>query len=114
MNIDVNYRNKRRYKTARYPMHQTKFWTWLILFLSKIALIGKTYKVEKINMEGVRAPYMLLSNHMHFIDFELTATATWPGPSAEFCSGVTFWLCIRKHAILPAVPPPLCQTLWAS
>ena len=86
MNIDVNYRNKRRYKTARYPMHQGKFWTWLILFLSKIALIGKKYKVEKINMEGVRAPYMLLSNHMHFIDFELTATATWPDPVSNVVS----------------------------
>ena len=86
MNIDVNYRNKRRYKTARYPMHQGKFWTWLILFLSKIALIGKKYKVEKIDMEGVRAPYMLLCNHMHFIDFELTATATWPDPVSNVVS----------------------------
>ena len=50
MNIDVNYRNKRRYKTARYPMHQGKFWTWLIWMLSRIALIGKKYKVEKIDM----------------------------------------------------------------
>lgn len=86
MNIDVNYRNKRRYKTARYPMHQGKFWTWLILLLSRIALIGKEYKVEKIDMEGVRAPYMLLSNHMHFIDFELTATATWPDPVSNVVS----------------------------
>lgn len=86
MNLDVNYRNKRRYKTARYPMHQGKFWTWLIWVLSRIALIGKDYKVEKIDMEGVRAPYMLLSNHMHFIDFELTATATWPDPVSNVVS----------------------------
>ena len=78
MNIEVNYKNKKRYKTAKYPMHQTKFWTGLIWILSRIALIGKTYKVEKIGMEDVKAPYMLLSNHMHFIDFELTAMATWP------------------------------------
>ena len=78
MDIEVNYKNKKRYKTAKYPMHQGKFWTGLIWLLSRIALIGKEYKVEKVNMEGVKAPYMLLSNHMHFIDFELAAMATWP------------------------------------
>jgi 1-acyl-sn-glycerol-3-phosphate acyltransferase len=41
-------------------------------------LIGKDYKVEKVNMEGLKPPYMMLSNHMHFIDFELAALATWP------------------------------------
>ena len=80
MNIDVNYRNKRRYNTARYPLHQGKFWTWLIWVLSKCALLGKKYKVEKINMEGLQPPYMMLSNHMHFIDFELAAMGTWPHP----------------------------------
>ena len=78
MDIEVNYRNKKRYKTAKYPLHQGLFWTWLIRLLSKIALMGKEYKVEKIGMEDLKAPYMLLSNHMHFIDFELTAQATWP------------------------------------
>ena len=36
MDIEVNYKNKKRYKTARYPLHQGKFWTWLIWILSKI------------------------------------------------------------------------------
>ena len=78
MDIEVNYRNKRRYKTAKYPLHQTIFWTWLIWFLSKIMLIGKKFKVEKVGMEGLEPPYMILSNHMHFIDFELAAMGTWP------------------------------------
>lgn len=86
MDIEVNYRNKKRYKTARYPLHQGKFWTWLIWLLSHIALWGKKYKVEKINMEGLKPPYMLLSNHMHFIDFELAATATWPHPVSNVVS----------------------------
>lgn len=78
MDIEVNYKNKKRYKTAKYPFKQRLFWIWLIRFLSKIMLIGKEYKIEKINMEGLKPPYMMLSNHMHFIDFELTAQATWP------------------------------------
>lgn len=78
LDIEVNYKNKRRYKTAKYPLHQGKFWTWLIWMLSKMAIAGKEYKVEKIGMDGLKPPYMLLSNHMHFIDFELAAMGTWP------------------------------------
>ena len=77
MDIEVNYKNKKRYKPTRYPMHQSKFWTALIFLLSKIMLMGKDYKVEKINTEGLKAPYMMLSNHMQFIDFELASMATW-------------------------------------
>ena len=78
MNIDVNYKNKKRYNTARYPIRQPLFITYLIWLLCKIMLIGKNYKVEKINMEGLKPPYMMLSNHMYFIDFELAAMGTFP------------------------------------
>ena len=77
-NIDVNYKNKKRYNTAKYPIRQPRFFTWLIWVLSKILLIGRKYKVEKINMEGLKPPYMVLSNHMYFVDFELAALATYP------------------------------------
>ncbi len=77
-NIDVNYKNKKRYKTAKYPIRQPKAIVYLIWLLSKIALTGKDYKVEKINMEDLKPPYIYLSNHMYFIDFELGAMATLP------------------------------------
>ncbi len=78
MNIDVNYKNKRRYNTAKYPIRQPLIITYLIWLLCRIILIGKRYKVEKINMEGLKPPYILLSNHMYFIDFELAALGTFP------------------------------------
>ncbi len=78
MDIEVNYKNKKRYKTAKYPIRQPLFLMWLIHFLSKILLFGKKYKIEKINMENLKPPYMILSNHMYFIDFELAALATYP------------------------------------
>ncbi len=78
MTSEVNYKNKKRYKTAKYPIRQPLIIVFLIWFLSKILLIGKKYKVEKINMEGLKPPYMVLSNHMYFIDFELGAQITWP------------------------------------
>ena len=78
MDIEVNYKNKKRYRTAKYPIRQPIYLTLLIWLLCKIILIGKKYKIEKINMEGLKPPYMLLSNHMYFIDFELAALMTGP------------------------------------
>ncbi len=78
MNVEVNYKNKKKYKTAKYPIRQPLFFTWLIWFLSKFMLMFKKHKVEKINMEGLEPPYIFLSNHMSFIDFELAALGTYP------------------------------------
>ncbi len=76
--MEVNYKNKKYYKTAKYPIRQPLVIVWLIWLLSKIMLIGKKYKIEKIRMDGVKPPYMLLSNHQYFIDFEIAAMATFP------------------------------------
>ena len=76
--IEVNYKNKKRYNCAKMPIRQPRFFTWLIYVLSKIMLIGKKVKIEKINMKGVKPPYLMLSNHMYFIDFELAAVALYP------------------------------------
>lgn len=76
--MDVNYKNDKRYKTAKFPIRQPKFFTYLIWVLSKIMLSGMKYKVEKINMEGLKPPYFMISNHMCFKDFELAAMATFP------------------------------------
>lgn len=76
--MQIKYKNDKRYKTAKYPIRQPIFIVLLIWVLSKFALIGKKYKVEKVNMEGLKPPYMLLCNHHYFIDFELCAMATFP------------------------------------
>lgn len=76
--MDVNYKNKKRYKTAKYPIRQPILIVLLIWFLSRIMLIGKRFKIEKINMQNLKPPYIMLSNHMYFIDFELAAMGTFP------------------------------------
>lgn len=75
---EVNYKNKKRFNTARYPIRQPKSIVLLIWFLSKMAMLGKKYKVEKINMDKLKPPYLMLSNHQYFIDFELAALGTFP------------------------------------
>nr|MBE6545706.1 1-acyl-sn-glycerol-3-phosphate acyltransferase [Oscillospiraceae bacterium] len=77
-NVEVNYKNKKKYKTAKYPIRQPIYLTWLIWVLSFFALLFKKHKVERVNMEGLKPPYMMLSNHMSFIDFELAALGTYP------------------------------------
>lgn len=76
--IQVNYKNKKRYKTARYPIRQPRILNLLIYILSKISLMKRKYKIEKINMEGLKPPYIMISNHQYFVDFELAAIATFP------------------------------------
>ena len=75
---DVNYTWHKRYKTAKYPIRQPIYLTWLIWVLSQIMLIGKEKKVERLGMEGLKPPYILLSNHLSFVDFELVALGTYP------------------------------------
>lgn len=76
--MEVNYKNKKSYKTAKYPIRQPLVFVGLIWLLCKILLIGKKYTLKKINMEGLKPPYILLSNHHHFIDFKIGAMGTFP------------------------------------
>ena len=78
MTIDVNYKNKKHYNLAHYPIRQPKVIVGLIWLLSRLTMPKVPWKVEKIHMEGLKPPYILLSNHMYFIDFKLAAMGTWP------------------------------------
>ena len=75
---NVNYGYDRYYKTAKYPIRQPIYLTWLIWVLSQMMLLGKEKKIERIGMEGLKPPYMILSNHLSFVDFELVALGTYP------------------------------------
>lgn len=78
--IDVNYGRLKRYDTTRPPLKQNRIFTHLLRALCGICMIGQDYKIEKFNMEGLKPPYILLSNHMYFVDFHLSFIATWPHP----------------------------------
>ena len=76
--IDVNYGKLKRYDTTKPPLRQNWFFTAVLQLLCRFFMIGQPYKIEKINMEGLKPPYLLLSNHMYFVDFYLSFIATWP------------------------------------
>ena len=79
--MDVNYGKRvTPYNTKLKPRKPLPIVTFLMWLLSKISLAGIKYKIEKIDMEGIKPPYLLLSNHMYFVDFNLCALATFPHP----------------------------------
>ena len=76
MTIDVKYKNNKRYNLAHYPIRQPRWIVKLIWVLSRLTMPKVPWKVEKVNMEGLQPPYMMLSNHMYFVDFKLAAMGT--------------------------------------
>ena len=76
MTIDVKYKNDKRYNLAHYPIRQPRWIVRLIWVLSRLTMPKVPWKVEKVNMEGLKPPYMMLSNHMYFVDFKLAAMGT--------------------------------------
>ena len=74
----INYdKSVKFHKMDKKPKRQFWFFTWLINTLSKILMFRKV-KIEKINMEGLKGPYVILSNHHAFTDFEVNSLATFP------------------------------------
>lgn len=51
---------------------------WLIGILAAPAPILHRNKLTKINMEGIKPPYLLLCNHNAFMDFMVATKATFP------------------------------------
>ncbi len=68
-------------KVKRYDMKRKigrQHLNWLIRLLSVPALISHKNKIEKIGMEEIRPPYLLLCNHNAFMDFKVATKAIFP------------------------------------
>ena len=78
LDIEVNYKNKKRYNLAHYPIRQPKAIVGLIWALSRLTMPKVPWKVEKINMEGLKPPFLVLGSHHAFMDFYVTPLALFP------------------------------------
>ena len=76
--MNVNYSGITPYDTGKLPRRQPLLFTTILYLGSRICMLGKKYKIEKIGMRGLKPPYILLCNHMYFVDFYLNAIATFP------------------------------------
>lgn len=75
----VTYPKKiKHYDTSKRPMRQTKFAAGVMYLLSKALMPRQVqgYKIDKINTENLKPPYILLCNHHTFVDFQINCIAT--------------------------------------
>ena len=77
-NIPVYYGKVKPYDTTKAPIRQPLIFTWILGIGSKVLMLGKQYKIEKRNMDGLKPPYILLCSHNYFVDFYLQFIATFP------------------------------------
>ena len=84
--IPVHYGNVKPYDTTKAPIRQPYIFTVLLALLCRFMLLFLPHKMEKINMEGLKPPYILLSNHMYFVDFYFQYSLTWPHRSNTIVS----------------------------
>ncbi len=65
-----------RFDMTRPPMRMHL--KWLIWLLSFPAVISHKNRLIKVNMEGIKPPYLLLCNHNAFMDFKVAMKGIFP------------------------------------
>ena len=79
----------KRFDMKKPPMRQHL--KWLIWLLSMPAVWAHKNQLEKINMKGIKPPYLLLCNHNAFMDFKVATKAIFPH-SANYVVAIDgFW-----------------------
>ena len=77
--MQINYKeNVRFYNTTRNPRRQARWTLPIVWGISYIFLKLFKVKINKVNTKGLKPPYILLCNHMQFLDFMVSAIANFP------------------------------------
>ena len=78
-----------RFDMAKKPMKQHLLpLAWLLSFPD---LISHKNKLSKINMAGIKPPYLLLCNHNAFMDFKVATKAVFPHRANYVVAIDGFW-----------------------
>ena len=67
-----------KFDMVKKPVKQRWFLTPITWLLSYQEIRARKLKITKVNMEGLKPPYLFLSNHMAFVDFKSTTRAIFP------------------------------------
>lgn len=67
-----------RFDMAKKPVRQKIYLKLLAWFISFPSVWIHRLKMKKVNMEGLKPPYLLLCTHMAFLDFKVTTAAIFP------------------------------------
>lgn len=77
---EINYPESVERYAPKAPLKQKKWVTNTAYFYSRLTmgLIRKGYTIEKINMDNIKPPYILLATHMQFMDYSVLFRTTYP------------------------------------
>ena len=67
-----------RFDFDRKPLKEKKYLTPIAFLLSFPEVWRRRLKINKVNMKGLKPPYILLCTHHAFIDFKVTTAAIFP------------------------------------
>ncbi len=67
-----------KFDMLKKPLRQRFFWTLLAWLLSYPETKKRKLKIIKVGMEGLKPPFLFLSNHMAFVDFKVATRALFP------------------------------------
>ena len=77
--MQVNYNKKVKFYDIVQSPRKQAWWTLPIVWgISFLFLKFYGVKIRKINTKGLKPPYILLCNHMQFLDFMVSAIANYP------------------------------------
>lgn len=68
----------KRFDMVKKPLKEKWFLTPIAYLLSFASTIPRGLKINKVNMKGLKPPYLLLCTHHAFIDFKVTTHAIFP------------------------------------
>ena len=68
----------KRFDMLRKPVKEKWYLTPIAYALSFSTTLTRGLKINKVNMKGLKPPYLLLCTHHAFIDFKVTTHAIFP------------------------------------
>ena len=68
----------KKFDMAKKPIRQRSFLTPITWLLSFPETLRRRLKITKIRMDGLKPPYLFVSNHMAFVDFKVATRAIFP------------------------------------
>ncbi len=68
----------KKFDMAKKPVKQRSFLTPITWLLSFPETLRRGLKITKVNMDGLKPPYLFVSNHMAFVDFKVATRAIFP------------------------------------
>ena len=78
--------SKEKFNTKERPHKVNGFWQFIELVASTAMLLPVKGKINKVNCEGLKPPYIVLSNHGSMVDFAVAAKAVFPNKTGWVAS----------------------------